>query len=128
MLAAQTEKERGSLRTLYLNSAVRDRAGGARSTGVRWWLKFCIFGRSTSPLTRLTAASPLEAKLEAEQLLMDFAIWLATCRPSGKPVSAKSIGKYISEVRAWHLRTTRTHLTGDLDYSAIQGLIRGLAR
>ena len=128
MLAGQTASERGSLRTLYLNAAVRDRQGGARSTGVRWWLKFCIFGRSTHPTTRLTASSSLEAKLEAEQLLMDFAIWLATCRPSGRPVSAKSIAKYISEVRAWHLRTTRTHLTGDLDYSAINGLIRGLSR
>ena len=128
MLAQQTESERGSLRQLYLNAAVRDRAGGAKSTGVRWWLKFCVFGRSEFPTTRLTASSSLEDKLKAEQLLMDFAIWLATCSPSGRPVSAKSIAKYISEVRAWHLRTVRTHLTGDLDYSAINGLIRGLSR
>ena len=128
MLTSQTREERGSLRQLYINAAVRDRAGGARSTGVRWWLKFCVFGRSTSPVTSLTASSPMEAKLEAETLLMDFAIWLATCKPSGNEISAKSISKYISEVRAWHLRTQRTHLTGDLDYSQIKGLVRGLSR
>ena len=128
MLQRQTAEERGSLRDLYIRSAVRDRAGGAKSTGVRWWLKFCVFGRSTSPITRLTASSTLEQKLEAESLLMDFVIWLATCSPSGKQVSAKSIAKYVSEVRAWHLRVTRTHLTGDLDYGQIRGLLRGVAR
>ena len=128
MLQEQTSIERGSLRTLYLNCAVRDRQGGARSTGVRWWLKFCVYGRSVSPVTRLTALSPLEQKLEAEQLLMDFVIWLATCNPSGKQVSAKSIAKYVSEVRAWHLRTQSTHLTADLDYAQVRNLLRGISR
>ena len=66
--------------------------------------------------------------LEAEQMLMDFVIWLATCRPSGRPVSARSIAKYVSEIRAWHLRTQRTHLCGSLDYGQVRDLIRGVAR
>jgi hypothetical protein len=51
------------------------------------------------PFTSLTRDSPLAAKLEAEQLIMDFAIWLAICRPSGRPISAKSISKYLSASR-----------------------------
>lgn len=82
----------------------------------------------TSPLTRLPPGAPLAEMLEAEQLLMDFVIWLATCRPSGRPVSARSIAKYVSEIRVWHLRTQRTHLCGSLDYGQLCDLIRGVSR
>ena len=102
--------------------------GGRLSTGVRWWLKYCIYGRQTSPFTRLPSGSPLEDQLEAEQMFMDFVLWLALCRPSGRPVSARSIAKYASEVRAWHLRTQRTHICGDLDLGQIRDLLRGIAR
>ena len=125
---AQTEVMRGALRQAYLDAATADLSGGARTTGVRWWLKFCLYGRQTSPVTQLTAQSHLADKLQAEQMLMDFVLWLALCRPSGQPVSAKSIAKYVSQVRSWHLRTQRTHLCGDLDYSVIRDLLRGVAR
>lgn len=105
-----------------------DRSGGLRTTGVRWWLKYIVLGRGRVPFTRLTAQSSLEEKLEAEQLLMDFALWLALCKPSGRTISAKTIKKYISQVRAWHLRQFRTHLCGDLDYSAVNGLMKGVCR
>lgn len=116
------------LRKRYLDAAVVDRSGGLRTTGVRWWLKYVVLGRSLAPFTRLTAHSSLEDKLEAEQLLMDFALWLALCRPSGRPISARTIKKYISQVRAWHLRQYRTHLCGDLDYSAVNDLMKGVCR
>ena len=125
---AQTDVMRSALRQAYLDAATADLSGGARTTGVRWWLKFCLYGRNTSPVTQLTAQSHLADKLQAEQMLMDFVLWLALCRPSGKPVSAKSIAKYVSQVRSWHLRTQRTHLCGDLDYSVIRDLLRGVAR
>jgi hypothetical protein len=111
-----------------LDAATADGSGGSRATGVRWWLKFCLFGRSALPFTRLTADSPLAAKLAAEELFMDFAIWLATCRPSGRPISARSIKKYLSQVRAWHLRMFRTHLCGDLDYKQMADLLKGICR
>jgi hypothetical protein len=124
----QSSEARSALRQTYLDAALRDKKGGATQTGVRWWLKFCMYGRTTSPLTHLDASSPWAAKLEAEQLLIDFVLWLALSRPSGRPVSAASIAKYVGQVRAWHLRTTRTHLCGDLDYSAIQEVLRGVER
>lgn len=93
-----SEGQRASLRQVYLDAATADLSGGARTTGVRWWLKFCVYGRTTSPVTHLDAGSSLADKLEAEQLLMDFVLWLALCRPSGRPVSARSIAKYVSQV------------------------------
>ena len=38
------------------------------------------------------------------------------------------LAKYVSEVRAWHLRTQRTHLCGELDYGQIRDLLRGISR
>ena len=124
----QTAQMRSSIRQTYLDAATADRSGGAKTTGVRWWLKFCLYGRSVSPVTNLHANSEFADKLEAEQLLMDFVLWLAVCRPSGKPVSAKSIAKYVGQVRAWHLRTQCTHLCGDLDYSRLRDVLRGVER
>jgi hypothetical protein len=106
------------LRTGGEEGAGRDQdralAGGprSRSTGVRWFVKYCLYGRGTLPFTSLSRDSPLAAKLEAEQLLMDFAIWLAICRPSGRPISAKSISKYLGQVRLWHLEEYRTDIIG----------------
>ena len=97
--ARQTPAERQNLRDAFINNAL---ASGLRrqQTGVRWFVKFCVHGRGQAPMTALTKESPWEEQLEATQLLMDFAIWLATSRPSGRPISVKTIGKYLSQVRA----------------------------
>ena len=124
----QTDSHRSSLRSRLINAAVADGHGGATSPGVRWWLKYLLYGRGRSPITRLTANSPLAEKLEAEQLMMDFAVWLAMCRPSGRPISARTISKYLSAVRAWHRRTQGTAICGDLDNTRLKDLVRGIAR
>jgi hypothetical protein len=111
-----------------MGQATADGDGGARKPAVRWWIKYCVFVREVNPFTRLTATSSLEDKIAAEELLMDFCLWLALCRPSGRQISAKTIGKYVSTVRAWHLRKFRTHLCGDLDYGQIRDLIKGISR
>ena len=126
--SAQSYETRSSVRQAYLDAATADLSGGARATGVRWWLKFCLYGRSSSLVTELHAGSHLAEKLAAEQLLMDFVLWLALCRPSGRPVSARSIAKYVGQVRTWHLRTQRTHLCGDLDSQLIRDVLRGVER
>ena len=111
-----------------LDHATADGSGGLKTTGVRWWLRYCVQARGVLPFTRLSSSSSLAQQIEAEQLLMDFAIWLALYRPSGQPISAKSIKKYISQVRAWHRRTFRTELCGGLDFSAVNDLLRGMCR
>jgi hypothetical protein len=116
------------LRKRYLAAATVDQSGGLQTTGVRWWLKYVVLGRHCLPFTHLTAGSTFEEKLAAENMLLDFALWLVLCRPSGRSISARSAAKYVSQVRAWHLRTFRTHLCGDLDYSAMRDTLRGVCR
>jgi hypothetical protein len=125
---AWSKRDLALLRSAFMNRATADGTGGDKTPAVRWWIKYCVFVRGVNPFTRLTAMSPLEEKLEAEELLMDFCLWLAICRPSGKQISAKTIQKYVSTVRAWHLRRFRTHLCGDLDYGQIRDLIKGIKR
>ena len=124
----QTAQMQSALRQTYIDAATADLSGGARSTGVRWWIKFCIYGRATSPVRHLPPGSPWADMLEAEQLLVDFVLWLALCRPSGRPVSAKSIAKYVGQVRTWHNRTQRTPLCGELDNQLIRDVLRGVTR
>ena len=126
--ASSSADERASVRKRFLDAATVDGSGGLRTSGVRWWLKYCVMAREVLPFTRLDASSPLAQKVEAEALLMDFCIWLATARPSGRPISANTIKKYVSQVRAWHRRQFRTELCGNLDYSAINDLMRGVCR
>ena len=125
--ATQTDASRSALRKGFIDRAL---AGGprSRSTGVRWFVKYCLYGRGTLPFTSLTRESPLAARLEAEQLMMDFAIWLAICRPSGRPISAKSISKYLGQVRLWHLEEFRTDIIGELDLSQLKAVVKGIAR
>ena len=124
----QPAAERTALRERYLNARTVDGARGLRTPGVRWWLKYVVLGRGALPFTRLTSNSPHEEKVEAEQMLMDYVVWLATCRPSGRPISARTIKKYVSQVRSWHRNEFRTELCGDLDFAAVNGLLTGICR
>ena len=96
---------RAELRARYLNASMADGKGGSKSTAVRHWLRYCVFGRGVSPMRHLSADSPHRQKLAEEALLMDFAIWLAVTRPPtggrGRP-SVETIIKYISTIKAWH--------------------------
>ena len=124
--ARQTPAERQNLRDAFINNAL---ASGLRrqQTGVRWFVKFCVHGRGQAPMTALTKESPWEEQLEATQLLMDFAIWLATSRPSGRPISVKTIGKYLSQVRAWHRQEFHRDIIGD-DFGQLKEILRGISR
>ena len=63
-----------------------------------------------------------------EAMLMDFVVWLVTCRPSGKSISSRSVAKYVSHVRLWHLVEFKVPIMGDLDTQALRDVIRGVAR
>jgi hypothetical protein len=118
---------RAELRETFLANATKEGIGD-KSTSVRWWLKYCVHVRKVDPFTHLTAASPLWAKVAAEHLVMDFAIWLAMGRPSGRPIAAKTIRRYVTQVCRWHLLRFRTHLCGDLDRERILAMIKGIRR
>ena len=43
-------------------------------------------------------------KLQAEMRLMSFVVWLVSCKPSGRYISAETARKYVGEVIAWMRR------------------------
>jgi hypothetical protein len=124
--AGMTPTEWQSRREAFVNNAL---ASGLRrqQTGVRWFVKFCVHARGRAPMTELSQHSPWEEQLEATQLLMDFAVWLAVSRPSGRPISAKTIGKYLSHVRMWHRQEFFRDIIGD-DFGQLKELLKGIAR
>ena len=62
----------------FLDAANADRRGGRHSTGVRWWVVFCVHGRGISPIPdpRLLASSH-DYRVTVEDLVEDYAVWLA---------------------------------------------------
>ena len=125
--AQQSHDERARLRNKYMKASTADGRKGKLPMGVRWWLKYIMIARGKSPFTNLTDSSALNAKIEAEQLLMDFVIWLMTTAPSGVQISAKTAQKYVNQLRNWHLKEMRTELCGGLERHHIKALIWGLA-
>ena len=88
-----------------------------------------MHGRGVSPIPdprRL--AGEYEYRVLIEDLVEDYAIWLAQYRPSGRQVSHKSIGKYVSSVRGWYHRFYRAELGLGAKASRISSLMRGYAR
>ena len=113
----------------YLDSSNADRRGGRHSTGVRWWLLFCVWGRGVSPIPcprRLTHEWAYAS--EVEDMLEDFAVWLAVCKPSGRTIRRESIQKYVSQTRAWYRRAYRARLGLGAEASRIADILKGYAR
>ena len=84
----------------FLDKAVVDGVGGAHSTGVRYWVTFMVHVMCMNPIQPPDAS--LEVRRVYEECLEDCAVWVFTCRPSGRFVSARSVGKYVSSVRGWY--------------------------
>ena len=128
---AVDEPSRAELRAKYLNASMADGKGGSKSTAVRHWLRYCVFGRRVSPMRHLNADSPHAQKLAEEALLMDFAIWLAVTRPPmggrGRP-SVETIVKYISTIKAWHYRHFGYRIGADLELTRLRDLLKGIRR
>ena len=63
-----------------------------------------------------------------EGRLEDFAVWYAVCWPSGRQASNKSIGKYVSSVRAWYRRFYSAELGLGAHGSRIRDILKGYGR
>ena len=109
-----------ALRAQYVDAASADRAGGSLSTGVRHWLRFCLFGRHVSPVRGADRDAPLAAKLAEEALLMDFVLWLVLANPTGKGISVETAAKYVSTVKAWHERKFGCKIGADLELTRLR--------
>ena len=111
----------------FLCAANADRKGGRTSTGVRGWIVYCVYGLGVSPIPDPLDSSA-EHRREVECRLEDFAVWYAVCRPSGRQASYKSIGKYVSTVRAWYSRFYSAELGVGAGNSRIRDILKGYGR
>jgi hypothetical protein len=115
-----------AIKARYLSAASADGAAGRRSTGVRWWIIFCVYGMQLSPIPdprRL--AVDREYQEAVEDLLEDMCVWICDSRPSGRQVSAESCKKYVSSVRAWYRRCYRATLGLGASGSRIADVLKG---
>lgn len=107
-----------------------DRAGGYKAPAVRHWLRFTAFAKQVSPIRGLGPHASLRAKLNEERLLMDFALWLVLCNPSGRRggISVATAVKYISTVKAWHVRHFGVAIGAGLELSRLKDMLKGMKR
>ena len=120
----------GRLRDCFVSGATSVGAKGKVSTGVRWWLKFCVYGKNVSPIREVDESSSRSAKLGEEQLLMDFVVWLVACRPSGRPIRVKTAMKYVSEIQGWASRLSvgGGRIGGGISLDRLKGIAAGMER
>ena len=70
------------VRRTIMDAAVADMKGGDSSVGVRWFIKYCVYCRRVPVRSGLHRLSSEEEILERGSLVLDFLIWLVTCKPS----------------------------------------------
>jgi hypothetical protein len=114
---------------LAATATARERKG-TLPTGVRWWIKFTLFGRGISPVRTVDEQSSRAEKIEEETLLMDFVVWLVAVRPSGKHISIDTAMKYVYEVQGWASRLPHGggRVGGGLDLARLRGMVRSMRR
>ena len=114
---------------LAATATARERQGKL-PTGVRWWLKYCLYGRGISPVRTVDEQSPRADKLGEETLLMDFVVWLVAVRPSGQRITVDTAMKYVYEVQGWASRLPEGggRIGGGLDLARLRGLTRSMRR
>jgi hypothetical protein len=126
-LARVFDPELDEAKRRFLDASMADRKGGSGSTGVRYWLIYCVYGLGASPIQDPRDAS-WETALQYEDRLEGMAVWIAVCKPCGNVVSHGSIKKYISSVRAWYRRWYRARLGLGAEGSRIGDVLKGYAR
>ena len=124
------EAKLAEARRKYLDASRCDGRGGAHSTGARYWFVFNVYGLGTSPIpdpVRLRGGDYEYAAL-IEDRLERCALWILEERPFGSFVSAKSVGKYVSQMRTWYRLAYKAVLGLGAEGSRIPDLLRGAAR
>jgi hypothetical protein len=117
-----------ALRAKYVDAAMADKAGGSMTPAVRHYLRFCVFGRHVSPMRETDVSDPLAMKVADEAFLMDFALWLVLSKPSGRSISVNTAAKYVSTVKAWHLRRFHRRIGADLELASLKDMLKGMRR
>ena len=90
------------MREAFVLASSKDGRANSTSATVKYWLYFTLLGRRISPVRSVDAASSRAEKLDEEQLLMDFGIWLMLTKPGGRNISWKTARKHVSTLQSWH--------------------------
>ena len=118
------------IRDRMLMMATAQGAHGKLPTGVRWWIKYCVYGRRTCPVRSVDEHSARALKLLEEELVMDFVIWLVACKPSGRTVAVDTALKYVSQVQGWVSRLSfgGGRIGGGMCLDRLRGMAKGMKR
>ena len=125
-LAALEREGRDGLRGValsYIDSAYHDGKGGDSATAVKWWRGFLLNAMGESEPGRvLDVHAPLQAKLDEELLIMEYATWLVQVRRV-TPATARA---YVSTVQCWHERRYGVRLAGNLVLGRLPAMLKGM--
>jgi hypothetical protein len=127
-LAQSTSHQITELKARWLGASTVDGVGGQHGTGVRGWFIYTVHGRGLTPLPCKVSMRDFEVASFWEDVLEDFAIWYVTFQPHGNAVSGETMGKYVSQVRAWYQRRTRTRLGLGAEGSRVADILKGYRR
>jgi hypothetical protein len=108
----------------YIDHAYHDGMGGDNQTGVRWWIRFCVYGLGVQCRRVISEHAELADKLAEELLVMRFACWLVEERG----VDPETARKYVSGVQAWHERRFGIRLAGGLKMARLPAMLKGMVR
>ena len=128
VLAGRDRAASAELKRRYLDAASADRKGGQHNTGTRYWVTYAVHVLGINPIQPVDA--DIRMKRMYEEWLEDMCVWIAEHRPSGRAcgASAKSIGKYASEARAWYHRKTGGVLGMGAGAARISDILQGAKR
>ena len=99
------------------------RQGGDSATAVKWWRGFLLNAMGESEPGRvLDVHAPLQAKLDEELLIMEYATWLVQVRRV-TPATARA---YVSTVQCWHERRYGVRLAGNLVLGRLPAMLKGM--
>lgn len=111
---------------IYLDASHSSGDGARSSTAVRWWVIYCVHVLGVNPIQPRHASDELRETYE--NLLEDCMVWLMIYQPSGRPVSAKTCGKYASTIRGWYKRHYRGVLGVGAAAARLNDVLKGAAR
>ena len=106
-----------------LNHATADGKRGAKSTGVKAWIAFCI-DMGVPWIRVMDPNAPLIDKLDEEWLAMRFVAALVEERG----VNASTAAGYFSSVQGWMAREAGIKLAGGMKLERLPQMIKGLRR
>ena len=119
-----------SMREAYVLASSRDRQANQSSATVKYWLYFTLLGRGVSAVRSVDASSSTADKLDEEQLLMDFAVWLMLTKPGGRSISWKTARKHVSTLQSWHRKQVGSggSIGADLPLHRLKAMWDGMKR